>query len=72
MQSNATEYAALRLPNKEHVMQEPRYYRDKAALCFEMARLMSDPVSARLVNENGNAYLVQAQRAEDEVNSRLH
>jgi hypothetical protein len=47
-------------------MQEPRYYRDKAALCFEMARLMSDPASKRSVNENGDAYLVQAQLAEDE------
>ena len=53
-------------------MREPRYYRDKATLCFEMARLMSDPVSARLVNDNGNAYLEQAQHAEDEERLRLH
>jgi hypothetical protein len=53
-------------------MQEPRYYRDKAMLCFEMARLMSHPVSARLANDNGNAYLEQAQLAEDEEQLRLH
>jgi hypothetical protein len=53
-------------------MQQPRYYRDKAMLCFEMARLMSDPVSARLVKENGNAYLMQAQLAEDELHPTAH
>jgi hypothetical protein len=45
-------------------MEKARYHRDQAALCLQMARLISDPVAARLMRTAAARHFEQVAEVE--------
>src|ERR1700730_19052336 len=46
------------------VMETPRYHRDQAEDCLELARLMSDPHAARILRSAAGRHFEQASELE--------
>ncbi len=49
---------------KVSAMQDARYFRDQAALCLQMARLMSDPHAAESLRADAAQYAARATELE--------